>query len=545
MRRKESHPVFKPYIQNQLSLMPARMDELIPEDHLVRVINQAIDQLDLEPLLKQYKGGGTSSYHPGMMLKVIVYAYCEKVYGSRRIAKALRENVNFMWISGRSQPDFRTINHFRSSRMKVVIDDVFASVMEYLVEQGYVKLENYFLDGTKIEANANKHKVVWEKRRRKNKERLEKKIEALLVEIDQTNAAENAEYGEKDLEEMGGSGTGGGMDAEKLAEKMAELNRRLAEQPENKPLKQAVKTIQKDYLPRMKKYEEQERKLAGRSSYAKTDEDATSMRMKEDRGAEKPWPKPAYNVQLGTEDQFVVGFSIHQRAGDTGCLIPHLEQVQARLGRLPKNIITDAGYGSEENYDYVERRQLGNFIKYNTFHQEQQKHRKPELQRKKLFRAENFAYQAERDEFTCPAQKRLTYQRTIRVKSDNGYMAERREYECAECANCPLRAECTKAKGNRRIRISFRLQRFRAQARQNLLSPRGKDLRARRSVEVESVFGQSKHNMGVRRFMLRGKEKVHNELGLHCIAHNLKKMHSKQRAKRAELIQDMQKLAAM
>jgi transposase len=544
MRRKETPPVFKPYIQNQLSLMPPRLEELIPEDHLVRVINRAIDQLDLEALLKQYKGGGTSSFHPGMMLKVIVYAYSEKVYSSRRIAKALRENVNFMWISGQSQPDFRTINHFRSSRMKGMIEAVFASVMEYLVEQGYVKLENYFVDGTKIEANANKHKVVWEKRRRKYAGRLQEKIRELLAEIEEVNEAENAEYGGKDLEEMGGGGTEGGLDAAKLAEKMAELNRRLAEQPENKPLKQAVKTIQKDYLPRMERYEEQERKLAGRSSYSKTDEDATCMRMKEDRGAEKPWPKPAYNVQLGTEDQFVVGFSIHQRAGDTGCLIPHLEQVKARLGRLPKNLIADAGYGSEENYDYIERHQLGNYVKYNTFHQELLKHRKLELQRKKLFRAENFPYDPEKDEFTCPAHKRLTYRYTFRVKSDNGYVAQRREYACAQCADCPLRSECTQAKGNRHIRISFRLQRFREQAKENLQSSHGKELRARRSVEVETVFGHSKHNMGLRRFMLRGKDKVHLELGLHCIAHNMKKIANQEQAKRAEMAQKMQKLAA-
>jgi ribosomal protein S20 len=210
------------------------------------------------------------------MLKVIVYAYSERIYSSRRIAKALRENVNFMWISGQSQPDFRTINHFRSSRMKTVIDDIFAAVMEYLVEQGYVKLENYFLDWTKIEANANKHKVVWEKRTHRYKGRVQQKIQELLQEIDEVNAAENAEYGDKDLEEKGSRGPDGGMDAAKLAEKMAELNRRLAEQPENKPLKQAVKTIQKDYLPRLEKYEEQESKLAGRSSYSKTDEDATA-----------------------------------------------------------------------------------------------------------------------------------------------------------------------------------------------------------------------------------------------------------------------------
>ena len=524
--------------------MPPRLDELIPEDHLVRVVNEAVEQLDLEPLMKEYKGGGTSSFHPRMMLKVIVYAYCERIYSSRRMAKALRENVNFMWISGRNQPDFRTLNHFRSSRMKAVIDEIFGEVLEYLIEAGYVKLEHYFVDGTKVEANANKHKVVWAKRMRKNKTRLQEKIGELLKEIEEVNEAENAEYGDKDLEETGGQGGEGGLNAQKLAEKMAELNRRLAEQPENKPLKQAVKKIEKEYLPRLGQYEDQEHKLAGRSSYAKADEDATCMRMKEDRGEERPWPKPAYNVQVGTEDQFVVGFSVHQRPGDPGCLIPHLEQVQARLGGcLPKNIIADAAYGSEENYDYLERHGLGNYLKYNTFHKDQVKHRKPELIRKRLFQAENFPYDEAADEFICPAEKRLTYRRTIHVKSNNGYIAQRREYECADCASCPLRSECTRAKGNRRIRISFRLQQFRKQARQNLLSPQGIDLRARRCTEVETFFGQSKHNMGVRRFMLRGKDKVHTEMGLHSIAHNMKKVWGMQVAKRAEDAQRLQKLA--
>lgn len=526
--------------------MPPSLDEMVPADHLVRVINEAVDQLDIDPLLKQYKGGGSSSFHPRMMLKAIVYAYSEKIYSSRRIAKALRENVNFMWISGRNTPDFRTINHFRSSRMKEVIDQVFGQVLEYLIEQGYVQLENYFLDGSKIEANANKHKVVWAKRMNKNRVRLQEKIQELLVQIEQVNAAENAAYGDKDLEEMGGggSGAGGGMDAAKLAEKMAELNRRLAERPEDKPLKQAAKTIEKDYLPRMQKYEEQERILAGRNSYAKADADATCMRMKEDRGAEKAWPKPAYNIQLGTEGQFVVGFSLHQRTGDPGCLIPHLEQTWMRLGRWPKNIIADAAYGSEENYAFAERHHLGNYLKYNTFHQDQLKHRKPELIRKKLFRAENFPYDETKDEFICPNQKPLSYLGTRKVRSDNGYLSERREYGCAECTDCPLKAECTKAKGNRTIRISFRLQAFREQARQNLTSELGKKLRAERSVEVETVFGQMKHNMGVRRFLLRGKRKTHNELGLHCMAHNLKKVWLLQQGQRAEAAQKMQKLAA-
>ncbi len=134
---------------------------------MVRVVNRAIDKIDLEPLLRKYKGGGTSSYHPRMMLKVLVYAYTQRIYSSRQIAKALRENVNFMWLSGGNRPDFRTINGFRGEKMKGVIEEVFTSVLELLVEEGYVKLENYFVDGTKVEANANRHKVVWAKSRAK------------------------------------------------------------------------------------------------------------------------------------------------------------------------------------------------------------------------------------------------------------------------------------------------------------------------------------------------------------------------------------------
>jgi hypothetical protein len=364
-------------------------------------------------------------------------------------------------------------------------------------------------------------------------------VKELLKEIDAVNEAENEEYGDKDLEEMGG---GGGINAEKLEKKIEELNRRLREKPEDKQLAKAVKVMRKDYLPRQKRYEEQQRKLAGRSSYSKTDEDATFMRMKEDRGAEQPLPKPAYNVQTGTEGQFVVGVSLHQRAGDTSCLIPHLERVKANLSdiarrnpgalptrgsqprHLPVNISADAGYGSEENYAYFEDHQLGNYVKYNIFHRQQQKHRKPELMRKALFRTENFPYEADRDVFICPANQPMTYQGTRRERTENGYWIELRHYQAAGCKACPLKPECTRAKGNRHIRVSFRLRRYREQAQSNLLSEQGQALRIQRNVEVESVFGHIKHNMGFRRFSLRGLEKVKTEWGLVCIAHNMRKL---------------------
>ncbi|HEX7587598.1 MAG TPA: IS1182 family transposase [Anaerolineae bacterium] len=529
MTRKHNQVTFKPYAMNQPSLLPPSLDELIPEHHLVRVVNCAIEQIKLEPLLAQYKGGGTSSFHPKMMLKVLVYAYTQRIYTSRQIAKALRENIYFMWLSGRNTPDFRTLNDFRGRIMKPIIDEVFGAVVAYLVEAGYVQLEHYFLDGTKIEANANKHKVVWAKRNRKQQERLQSKIQRLLQEIEETNATEQAKYGEKDLEETGDhGGNDGSFNAERLREKIAELNGKLAsgvtESARATAPAKALHTLEQDCLPRQERYEAQERTLAGRNSYAKTDPDATCLRMKEDRGAEKPWPKPAYNVQLGTENQFVVGFSLHARAGDTACLIPHLRGVQTTLGRLPENVTADAGYGSEENYAYLAEHHLGNFVKYNTFHQDQIRHRKPELLRQQSFRSQNFPYDAAHDAFLCPAEQPLTYRATHHLKTENGYATERRVYECGACATCAWKAECTKAKGNRQMRVSFRLQQFRAQARQNLLSEQGKALRARRSTEVETVFGQIKHNMRFRRFWLRGQAKVKTEWGLICIAHNMKKL---------------------
>lgn len=526
MNRKRPTPVFKPYVMNQIALMPPSYDEKIPAEHLVRVVNRAVEKLDLSLLLAQYPGGGRSSYHPVMMLKVLVYAYAEKIYSSRRIAKALRENLYFMWISGESMPDFRTINDFRGSRMKPVIDEVFSAVLEYLVVEGHVKMENYYVDGTKVEADANKHKVVWAKKRENYQRRVQEQIKDLLKHIDEVNEEEQDQYGEEDLEEMGGHGKD--ISGEALQKKMDELNQRLREKlrkpKEGATVRKAMKKLEKDCLVRLKKYEEQEQTLHGRSSYAKTDPDASCMRMKEDRGVEKPWPKPAYNVQIGTEGQFIVGFSVHGRSGDTACLIPHLKNLHQHLGRLPKNIIADAGYGSEENYAYLEEKHLGNYLKYNTFYQDTHHFRKPELIRKRQFLAENFPYDPDHDEFVCPAQQRLHFKGQTRYTTDNGYLSQRRIYACDQCASCPLKPECTRAKGNRQIRISFRLLEYRRQARANLTSQVGQRLRAERSIEVEPVFGIIKHNMNFRRFHLRGQEKVKTEWGLVSIAHNMKKL---------------------
>lgn len=520
MKRQKSTPVFKPYVMNQLSLMPQSYAEKIPAGHLVRLVNEAIEALDLEILVSQYEGGGTSSYHPKMMLKVLVYAYCKRIYTSRKIAEALEENIHFMWLSGEQRPDFRTLNDFRGKRMKEVIEEVFSAVVAQLVEKGYVKLENYFADGSKIEAAANKHKVVWEKRRKRYEQNVRAQIQELLQVIEAENAREEAEYGENDLESKG-SGGSGEETCQALQETVQALNERLKGE-RSKASRAAIKKLEKDCLPRLKKYEEQQRLLAGRKSYSKTDPEATCMRMKEDRGAEKAWPKPAYNVQVGSEGQFVVGYSVHNHSSDPICLVPHLK----KLKHPPQNIVADAAYGSEENYAYLEQHKLGNYLKYSTFYQDTHRYRNPEVIRKQQFRSDRFEYDPQTDEFICPNKQRLHYLYTGKYKTDHGYQSERRYYECRTCKDCPLKSQCTQAEGNRRIQVSFKLLAYRRQARDNLTSEMGKALRAKRSVEVETVFGHIKHNMRFRRFHLRGLEKVNIEWGLVCIAHNMRKLAS-------------------
>jgi len=571
MPKQKQPAVFKEYTMGQIVLLPVDLEEEIEPNHLVRVVNAVIEKMDLRVVYEQYKGGGTSSYNPKMLLKVLLYAYTQQIYSSRKIAKALRENIYFMWLSGNSHPDFHTINRFRGVVVKETITEIFAAVLLILVEGGYVKLENYFVDGTKVEANASKYSFVWAKNTKRYKEQVQGKVAELLERIEQLNAEEDTEYGENDLPERGGKKT---LDGAQLEAKIKELNERLrqvpADKPEEKPsegaapqashtpnragrasetdpeqsipnpvveekkkgnkrkqrhqskaeqLAKGIQQLSEEYLPRLKKYEAQAAILNGRNSYAKTDHNATFMRMKEDH-MKNGQLKAGYNIQIGSEQQYVVGFSVHQRPGDPGCLIPHLKETRSqRRGQQPKKVIADSAYGSEENYDYLEREKMAAYVKYNTFHQETKARHKPNP-----FAAEQMPYDKTQDVFTCPNGQPLRYKATHHYQSENGFESERRVYVCDDCSQCPLKQQCTKAQGNRQIQVSFRLWQMRAQAKEKLLSEQGIALRKQRSIDVETVFGRIKQDWGFRRFLLRGLQKVKTEWGLLCIAHNLAKL---------------------
>ncbi|ECM9711828.1 transposase, partial [Salmonella enterica subsp. enterica serovar Infantis] len=227
-------------------------------------------------------------------------------------------------------------------------------------------LDHYFVDGTKIEANANRYTFVWGKAVVKQKAKLQEKVQTLFATIEEAEKQEERIHGSRDLPELGEASA---ITSERLEQAVKELEERLQEKPKDKPLKKAVRVLRKDLLPRLQKYEDHEAILGKRNSYSKTDPDATFMRMKEDH-MRNGQLKPGYNVQIGTENQFILGYSVHQRPTDTRCLIPHLEKIKTQFGKLPGTVIADAGYGGEENYDYLEQNQIEAIVKYNTYHRE-------------------------------------------------------------------------------------------------------------------------------------------------------------------------------
>jgi transposase len=150
------------------------LEELIDPNHPVRVVNQVVDNLNLDSILDKYDGGGCPAYHPRLMLKVLVYGYVTNRYSSRKIEEALQQNIHFMWLSGMSYPDHNTINRFRSDRLKGVLREVFSQVVHLLIDHGHITLKEAFLDGTKIEANANRYTFVWGKAIRKSRKALKR-----------------------------------------------------------------------------------------------------------------------------------------------------------------------------------------------------------------------------------------------------------------------------------------------------------------------------------------------------------------------------------
>ena len=498
---------FKEVTSQQNVLFPTNLSDRIPETHPVRIVNQVVDQLNIDDILAGYKGGGTSSYHPRVMIKILFYSYFNNEYSSRKIEQKLHENIYYMWLSGNSTPNFRTINDFRGKRLKDKIHYLFAEMVKIMAELGYVSLNKQYVDGTKIEASSNKYTFVWKGSVQKYKDKLETRINAIIENIEEAiksdNQTENTET--KPI-----------VNSEELSKRISKLNKHLDSL--NKRERKQVEKLDKEHLPKLQKYEKQLKIMGERNSYSKTDTDATFMRMKDDH-MKNGQLKAAYNIQISTENQFITNFSLHQRPGDTATLIPHLSQFKQFYNKQSKEVIADAGYGSEQNYEHAQENEIEAYYKYNYFHKEQKRKYK-----NNPFLPTNLFYNKQQDFYVCPmGQKMFCIKKTTRT-SKLGYESNVHIYQAQNCKGCPMRGQCHKGKGNRRIEINHRMLAFRKKAKDLLMNPKGIEHRSKRPIEPEAVFGQIKFDNQFTRFKLRGLEKVNIEFGLVAISHNLRKL---------------------
>lgn len=490
-------------------MLPPSLDELIAAGHPVRVVNEIIDKINLQPLLDQYKGGGTSSYHPKMLLKILVYGYVRNIYSSRKQEAAVKENIHFMWLAAGNSPDHHTINRFRGKRLRDTLRKIFIQVVELLAAEGLLSIKDIYVDGTKIESVANRYTFVWGNAIKTNKEKMGKQLEELWQYSQRVAEAELTEPEPPDFTVI---------DKEKVQQTIEKIDAALKDKPVSKEVKQKLGYIKKNWPAKLDQYATQEQILDGRKSYSKTDTDATFMRLKEDH-MQNGQLKPAYNVQVSTSNQFIVDYSIHQKPTDTTTLPVHLEQHRQQYNNLPQCITADAGYGSEENLQYAENNNIEGFVKYNYFDKQQQ----GSYKNKHPFATGNLYYNEKKDCFYCPMGQAMDcIGNSINITA-TGYEQHLKKYQAKNCGGCPLRGVCHQGKSNRIIEVNPNLNRLKQIAWERLNSEEGVAHRKQRCHDVEPVFGNIKSNHGFRRFMLRGKQKVAIEFGLLALAQNIRK----------------------
>ena len=506
------------FYNNNRLLLTVNPGEDIAENDPVRVVDAIVEGLDLKDFKKLYKEKGRCPYHPKMMLKIILYAYMNNIYSCRKIEKAVQRDIHYIWLAAQERPDFVTINRFRN-RVKSEINNIFTQVVLVLADQGFITLDVEYIDGTKIESKANKYTFVWRKTVEKNRAKLQEKIRVLLGQIDDVIAQDKAAGTDKV-----------DFTPETLTSLITELQASLSSEPtptdkghkkQQREKKKQIKELE-NHRDKLGEYDSRLAQIGERNSMSKTDSDATFMRMKED-AMNNGQTKPGYNLQISAENQFITDFALFPNPTDTLTLIPFFNSFLDRYGHLPQTAVADSGYGSEENYRFMDDAGMEAYVKYNRFHLEQRSRYKPNP-----FHHDNFHYNADEDYYVCPMGQHMTRVGTSHSKTASGYRSENARYRAQNCKGCPLRCLCYKAKDDRRtIEVNHRLNEYKRKARELLTSEEGIKRRGRRCIEPEAVFGQMKFNMAYRRFRHFGKDKVTMDFAFFAIAFNIKKMCSK------------------
>jgi transposase len=464
--------IFREYSQSQGLLLPPSLDEFVPDDHEARIVNEVVDTMDLSPLFTKYEGGGAPAYHPGMMLKVIIYAYSRDIYSSRSIAQMLKTDTAFMFLSGLQSPDFRTICLFRAEHADV-LPNLFVEVVRLCASLGMVGLGHIAFDGTKLKANASVKQT-------RDRDGLEKEIERIKEQMRQMIES-SAKIDElEDLIHPDGDGS----------EIAAELRRK---EYRLKKLQEAMEVLEREKLEKVNVTE------------------PDSRLMKDSRGV----IQPSHNGQIAvdTKEQVIVAADVSQNATDHAEFEPMVEQVERNLGALPEKGTADAGYSSYDNLEYAEGKKLDMYMPDNFLEALDEKE-----EGEKRYHKSNFGYDGARDTYICPEGKELKRWAEQKREGKPPLIVYRGE----SCRECPVRKCCTTGKA-RTVSRDGREPIMEAM-REKLRSEEGKRIYAKRGYTVEPVFGEIKWNGRKPSMDLRGSVKVRGEFSLLCLVHNVKKI---------------------
>ena len=494
---------------------PMDMEITIPQDDPVRLASAQLEKLDYRELYRAYSSQGRkSAAEPRIIFEVLVYGYLCGIYSTRKMEEACRKRVDFMWLlQGEPVPDYSTFARFRTGRTKEAAEGLFYQFVRRLEELGETEHDEVFIDGTKLESRANRYTFVWRKTTEKH---LAKVREAVRQEFGRHGISGNVT-----LKKLRGLVESKRVSCEKTGILFVHGTGR------RKPPEQRV-------YEKLKKWEEYEKKLFvmgnNRNSYAKTDPDATFMHMKEDH-MRNGQLKPGYNVQIAVNSEYITGVAAFPNRTDSGTLHPFLRRLEQRHGKRYRDVVTDAGYESLDNYLYLEGNGQTSFIK--PINYEAQKSRKFKQQ---IGRRENMRYDEQENCYFCAAGRKLAFRRESTQRNRQGYFLTTAYYRCEDCTGCPCREACCKAKDNvpKELTVKTDLLRLGGLSRQNIETERGITLRVNRSIQVEGAFGVLKNDRKFKRFLTRGRTNISTELSLLCLGYNLNKLWAKCNAGRLQ-----------
>ena len=508
--------------------LPLETDIMIDTDDPVRLLSAFVEEMDLTELYRTYERLRKNQASPRQMLKIVIYAAMNGIRSSRAIERACRRDVNFMYLlEGKQAPDRTTIARFISLHLSCCSKEILAQMTCCLKELGEISGKTIFIDGTKIEANANRYTFVWRKTVTKNQAKLFEKITAFVAECEESYGIRIV-YNNKVSEHT----------LQRLYKELDRIRRSegikfvYGSGKRKSPIQRSIETLEA-YQKKLIEYRKHLKVCGDRNSYSKTDPDATFMRMKDDH-MRNGQLKPGYNLQHGVDAQYITWLDISPRPTDTLTLIPFLKDMEEHLPFKYQEIVADAGYESEEAYVFIEENAQEAFIKPANY--EISKTRK---YKKDISRRENMTYDPGSDSYTCSEGRLLKASGEKRSKTASGYERTVTIYKCESCAGCPNKSKCIHGNNcrtpieerNKTLYVSRIFEEKRAQCLERITTEYGTQLRMNRSIQAEGSFAYIK-DLGLRQYLYRSKENVLAESVITALAHNIGKLHFKIQGKR-------------